>query len=282
MGLNVSNQKQERRAVRQPTVAGVFYPDEEQDLRRLVIELLDVVPVRYPLGACLAPHAGYLYSGGVAGQVFGHVEIPERVIVLGPNHTGYGPRISVASQDAWLTPLGEIPVETGLARAVLESFSKAECEGQAHWQEHSIEVQLPFLKVRQEAVSILPICLMHLELDDCLALGRALADVVADADDPIGFVVSTDMSHYVAEKNARELDALAIEAVLSLDAEKLYHTVHERRISMCGVIPATVALAAVRELGVTAGHQIAYATSGDVSGDRSAVVGYAGVCLYQA
>jgi AmmeMemoRadiSam system protein B len=282
MGLNESNNRKHWQNIRQPAVAGVFYPDDEEDLQRLVSELVDVVPRRHPLLVCLAPHAGYVYSGAVAGRVYGHLDVPRKVLVLGPNHTGYGAPVSVASQAAWSTPLGEVSVDQDLAEEVLEAFPAAERESQAHWREHSIEVQLPFLKARQESVSVLPICLKHLALDECLALGRAIGRVAAAQAEPVGVVVSTDMSHSETEAVARELDGVAIDAVLSLDPENLYRTVHERRISMCGVIPATVALAAAADLGPIEGHRVAYATSADVSGDKSSVVGYAGVCVHRA
>jgi len=278
MGLDMRKNK---RSVRQPAVAGVFYPDDEQNLRRLVDELLDVSPQRHQLLACLVPHAGYVYSGAVAGSVFGHLDVPERVIVLGPNHTGHGAEIAVASQDAWQTPLGEVAVDQDLAEAVLDAFPAASRDGQAHWREHSIEVQLPFLVARCESVSVLPICLMHLEMERCLELGEALGRVVSQQDGPVGIVVSTDMTHYESDVVARAKDEAALEAVLSLDPEALYRTVHESRISMCGAIPATVALAAIAGLGAVEGHRIAYATSGDTSGERTAVVGYAGICIHR-
>ena len=142
-------------------------------------------------------------------------------------------------------------------------------------------MQIPFLQVRRPDVHIVPLCLKHLGLDDCLQLGRALARVIGDAGEPVGIVASSDMSHYEPDEEARSHDREAIDAALELDPAALYDTVHRRGITMCGVIPATVMLEAARHLGANAGHLVAYATSGDTGGDRRAVVGYAGLCFYR-
>jgi len=268
-------------AVRQPSVAGAFYPGSASQLERAVRELIVEDEVQHELALCVVPHAGYVYSGRVAGKVFGHLTVPRRLIVLGPNHTGMGAPVGVASHDAWQTPLGSVRIDGALREAVLAASTPAASDSSAHLKEHSIEVQLPFLLARQPELEVLPICLSHLRLEECVDLGHALADVVAAAGEPVGIVVSSDMSHYVPDDVARELDRKVIDAALTLEPAALYETVHANRISMCGVIPATVALAAAQRLEVSNAHLVDYATSGDTSGDYSAVVGYAGLCLYR-
>ncbi len=266
-------------AVRQPVVAGMFYPGTEHALRRQLESLIVPDPDPHRCLGCIAPHAGYVYSGPVAGELYGHVELSRRVIVLGPNHTGSGAVVSVAPESAWETPLGEVPIDEDLRRDLLDRVPAAHCETGAHRREHSIEVQLPFLKFRRPDLTFLPVVLAHLDLGDCLSLGETLAAVIADTGESVTIVASSDMTHYEPDAAARERDALAIEAALSLDPSRLYQTVHRHRITMCGVVPATVLLAALRILGAERGHLQAYQTSGDTSGDRSAVVGYAGVCF---
>jgi AmmeMemoRadiSam system protein B len=266
-------------AVRQPVVAGMFYPGTEHALRRQLESLIVFDPNPHQCLGCIAPHAGYVYSGQVAGRLYGHLVLPRRIIVLGPNHTGGGVPISVAPEPAWGTPLGDVPIDQDLRRGVLDQVPAARSESGAHRREHSIEVQLPFLKLRRPDLTVLPVVLAHLDLDDCLSLGEALATVVVQSDEPVAIVASSDMTHYEPDAEARERDALAIEAVLSMNPGQLFETVHRHRITMCGVVPATVLLAALRILGAESGHLQAYQTSGDTSGDRSAVVGYAGVCF---
>ncbi len=267
--------------LREPAVAGAFYPGSASALERELQQLIAVTEDRHQLLACIAPHAGYVYSGGVAGKIFGHLDLPRRVVVLGPNHTGIGARIAVAPHARWRTPLGEQPVDTELARKLVERCPGAAFDENAHWREHSLEVQLPFLVARRPDVEIVPICLGHLGLDECLDLGQALADVIGEIGEDVGLVASSDMSHYLEDGQARALDRKAIDAALLRDPKTLYQTVHREGITMCGVVPATVVIEASNSLGGRDAHLVAYATSGDVSGDRSAVVGYAGICVHR-
>jgi AmmeMemoRadiSam system protein B len=266
---------------REPAVAGAFYPGTATELEHELQQLMTVSEERHQLLACIAPHAGYVYSGGVAGELYGHLELPRRVIVLGPNHTGAGARVAVAPHQKWRSPLGDQAVDVQLARLLVERFSDASFDENAHWREHSLEVQIPFLFARRPDVVVLPICLSHLGLDQCLDLGRALAQLIDDLGEEIGLVASSDMSHYVEDGRARILDRMAIDAALERNPESLYQTVHREGITMCGVVPATVAIEAANRLGAAGAHLVAYATSGDVSGDRSAVVGYAGMCIHK-
>ena len=266
---------------REPAVAGTFYPGNASALQQEVAQLVQVQEERHELLACIAPHAGYVYSGGVAGELYGHLDIPRRVLVIGPNHTGVGAQVAFAPHERWSTPLGDKVVDLRLVQAIVEESSAATLDAGAHWREHSLEVQLPFLLARQPDLEFAPLCLGHLSLDQCLELGRILARVILDLGEPVGIVASSDMSHYLTDEEARELDRHAIDAALTRDPTTLYQTVHDKGITMCGVVPATVALEAANLLGATAAHLVGYATSGDVSGDRTAVVGYAGICVHR-
>ena len=267
--------------LREPAVAGTFYPGTASALDNELQQLVTVSEERHQLLACIAPHAGYVYSGGVAGELYGHLELPRRVIVLGPNHTGVGARVAVAPHQKWRSPIGEQTVDVELAQLLVESFADASFDENAHWREHSLEVQIPFLRARRPDVEFLPICLSHLGLDQCLDLGRALAKLIEGLGEDVGLVASSDMSHYVEDGRARILDRMAIDAALERDPKLLYQTVHREGITMCGVVPATVVIEAANRLGAADAHLVAYATSGDVSGDRSAVVGYAGMCVHR-
>jgi AmmeMemoRadiSam system protein B len=265
--------------VRRPAVAGTFYPSSPARLESWLDELITDEDPGEELLACVAPHAGYRYSGRVAGKVFGNLDLPRRVVVMGPNHTGMGAAVSVASHDVWETPLGPCPLDRELAGLLLECSPAAELDSQAHWREHSIEVMLPFLQTRRPDVRVLPICLKHLSMGECVELGECLARVIEGIDEPVGIVASSDMTHHEPDEAARARDRLAIDAALTLRPAALYETVHSQRITMCGVIPATVAMVAAGELGATTARLVAYATSGDAGGDPSAVVGYAGICF---
>jgi len=268
------------RSSREPAVAGSFYPGRASELERQLDHLIAAETDHHWLLACVAPHAGYVYSGAVAGRLFGHLELPRRVVVLGPNHTGVGARQAVAPDDAWGTPLGPRPIDQDLARRLMERHLELVPDPSAHLHEHSIEVQLPFLARRRPDLQLLPLVLKHLSFDECLELGEALAEVAEELDEPLGIVASSDMSHFLPDDEARAIDHRAIDAMLARDARELYDTVHRDGISMCGVVPATVALVAANLLGATSAHLTGYATSGDVNGDYGSVVGYAGVCIH--
>ena len=267
--------------VRPTVVAGTFYPGTRRELESQLYSLVPDEVAHHELLACIAPHAGYVYSGGVAGQLFAHLSIPRRVIILGPNHTGAGAQVAVAPHESWDTPLGEQRVDGELARRLVDAFPAAELDPHAHWREHSIEVQLPFLMRRCPDLVVLPVAMKHLSLDECLEFGRVLAELIGELEEPVGIVASSDMSHFKPDEVTRTLDHMAIDAALERDPTALYEIVHREGITMCGVIPATVALTAANLLGAADAHLVAYATSGDVSGDYSSVVGYAGVCVHK-
>jgi AmmeMemoRadiSam system protein B len=261
--------------IREPAVAGTFYGGGAAALAGQVDRLLDPAAERVSALGVVVPHAGYVYSGGVAGAVYGRVAIPARVIVLCPNHTGLGHADAALWPDgAWRTPLGDVPVDATLTSALAAAPGVA-ADRAAHLREHAAEVQLPFLQRARPDVTIAALCLAHLSLADCEALGQAVAAAAAGA----LVIASSDMSHYISAAEAKVLDARAIDRILALDPEGLYRVVHEEEISMCGIIPTTVMLYAARALGATRATLVRYANSGEASGDLRRVVGYAGVIV---
>ncbi len=268
---------------REPAVAGRFYPGRAEALAADVAALLaerpggraTAEPPRAALGV-LAPHAGYVYSGAVAGATYARVDVPERAIVLGPNHTGLGARVSLWPDGGWRTPLGRVPVDAGLVEA-LRTCELVEDDRDAHRHEHALEVQLPFLQLRRPEIAIAALCLAHLSFGDCEELGRAVARAAGDRGALV--VASSDMSHYVPLRVAREKDRRALDRVLALDPRGLYDVVRAEEISMCGFIPATVMLVAARELGAREAELVRYGSSADASGDEAQVVGYAGAVI---
>jgi len=272
-----------QRTIRPPAVAGRFYPGDRSKLDREVSDFLDrglgdTAP-RVAAGV-MAPHAGYVYSGGVAGQVFARVEVPERVIVLCPNHTGMGRRIAVVDEGAFRIPGRDIPIDEPLAAAILDEVQDASRDREAHRLEHAIEVELPFLAARRPDVRIVPIVLGGLGEDQAVELGKALARAVQKTGEPVLVVASSDMSHYLPDAQARKIDHQALEPLLAFDPNGLYRTVADNDISMCGFIPATAMLAFARDMRSREPELLGYATSGDAFGDYSRVVGYAGVALW--
>ena len=269
--------------VRHPAVAGRFYPANPDDLRAEAQGYLDQSALRneFPRRAigCIAPHAGYMYSGHVAGAVFASIEIPRRCVVMCPNHTGMGRPLAMMSEGGWGTPLGEVPIDSALAHALQRRFPALQEDSAAHRAEHAAEVELPFLQLLQPDLRFVPIALGTGQFDVLEQLGKALADVIASQGDQVLIVASSDMNHYESDAITRTKDQRAIERILTLDAQGLFDVVTQENISMCGFGPAVAMLTAARQLGAKSAELVKYATSGDISGDRNMVVGYAGVAI---
>jgi AmmeMemoRadiSam system protein B len=268
-------------AVRTPAVAGSFYPSNPAQLQTAVERLLvRTLPPVTP-AALIAPHAGYIYSGATAGRVYACVDLPRRLIVLCPNHTGLGAPIATASGGAWRTPLGDVPVDEELAGMLMRALPEAVDDPLAHRREHAIEVQLPFLQVLLGDFAFVPVVVGTGSLGHLEALGHALAETVSASEGPVAIVVSSDMNHYEDAGTNREKDTAALEAVLRLDPVGLHAVVRERHVSMCGYGPAVAALFACRRLGAERADLVDYSHSGMVTGDDSEVVSYAGVRIYK-
>jgi MEMO1 family protein len=267
--------------IRLPAVAGRFYPRDGNSLRREVCTYLAQTSERKPVRAlgCIAPHAGYMYSGHVAGAVFQALEIPELCLVLCPNHTGRGRALAIISEGAWETPLGEVPIDSAFAAALKRRCPLLEEDSVAHQSEHAAEVELPFLQTLQPQLKFVPIALGTGQFEALKQLGDAVADVIAAQNHRVLIVASSDMNHYESDSITRVKDQSAIEPILALDARALYEAVTQNNISMCGFGPAVAMLTAAKTLGATSAELVKYATSGDISGDLDVVVGYAGVIV---
>ena len=280
-------------AVRTPAVAGRFYPGRAEDLLREVREFTS--PSKTPIETgridaigCVAPHAGYIYCGGVAGAVYSRLKIPERCVILCPNHTGKGRPLAIMANTTWQTPLGEVAAEADMAARLLRRFPALQEDSAAHRAEHAIEVQLPFLQASRPELKIVPIAIGTSDFDVLRGLGETLADVIADQHEgdqkaerqaKVLIIASSDMNHYESDTITRIKDHKAIERVLAMDARGLREVVLNEDISMCGFGPTVVMLTAAKLLGATSATLVKYATSGDVSGDYESVVGYAGIIV---
>ena len=264
---------------RKPAVAGYFYPGEAVSLRRAIEKMVDPEPRRVKAVAVVSPHAGFEYSGPVAGAVFSSVELPETYVLLGPAHrAGMRSSFAIVRTGEWMTPLGSVPIATDLADLILGGSALINEDEQAHLGEHSLEVQLPFIQYFKKDISIVPLCISYsASLQELEELGNTVSNAVKAAKRDVLIVASTDMSHYVSQKEAEKKDSLAIKKVLELDAPGLYETVQKEDISMCGFQPTTAAIFAANKLGARKAELIKYQTSGDRTGDYLEVVGYAGI-----
>jgi MEMO1 family protein len=265
--------------LRKPAVAGQFYAESSDLLRSQVEQYVEKTSVNESARVLICPHAGLIYSGPVAGAVYSRVRLPEHVLLIGPNHTGLGPPVSVYGDGSWNMPNGVVPIDRDLASRLLERCRSAERDTEAHRFEHCLEVQLPFLQYFRSQLAILPVILMSTRLDVCRELGEAMASVIREASEPVLMIASTDMSHYEPDAVAREKDRWAIDKILALDPVGLHRIVREKQISMCGFAPTVAALFAAVRLGASRASLIKYMTSGETSGDYSRVVGYAGIVI---
>jgi len=280
--------------LRQPAVAGRFYKGTSESLRKQVQEFIVPVERRKTAIGILSPHAGLMYSGSVAGAVYSNIELPETIVLIGPNHTGLGAPVSLMVKGSWETPLGPVSIDEPLAASILSKSSHIHEDSLAHLREHSLEVQLPFIQFFKDNFKIVPIQMLDTRLDTCLEVGRAIAEAITarpmnsankgletyshDVPDVL-IVASSDMSHYEHAAVAKEKDFRAINQILNLDPGGLYRTVKTYGITMCGCGPAVAMLEASNQLGATRAELIKYTNSGDVSGDYEQVVGYAGIVI---
>jgi len=265
--------------VRRPAVAGRFYPAQPDVLLHDLRSYLAPAEGKVRAYGCVVPHAGYMYSGHVAGAVYGRLELPARFIILCPNHTGMGKPIAVMKKGSWETPLGSVAVDEALATALLESCHLASEDADAHRAEHALEVQLPFLQALRRSFSFLPITVGVGSFEALAELGQALADITARAHEAVLIIASSDMNHYESDAITRVKDSKALERILTLDPQGLFDVVMQEDISMCGYGPTVAMLTASKALGARSAELVKYATSGDVSGDRNMVVGYAGIVV---
>lgn len=263
--------------IRPPAVAGMFYPGDPRamldDLRRYI----SAAPQgdAHPLAA-VSPHAGWYYSGHVAGAVFAAITVPDRVILIGPNHRGRGAALALDPHDAWQFPFGRVAVDGELGALLRQYCPLLEESGAAHADEHSLEVIVPFLYAKNPAVKIAPLCIGTHNPQSLASLAAAVARAAKETGALV--VASTDMTHYLPDNEARAIDGAMIETLKSLDPEKILAAALKKQ-ALCGAGPVYVAVAATRENGAREFEVIRYATSGDIEGKRDAVVGYGGFVI---
>jgi len=265
-------------AVRSPAVADRFYPGNPRILARDIERMIPDFTTPQKAHAVVLPHAGYMYSGSVAGETIARVHVPETVIILGPNHHGQGDPVALSTRP-WQMPMGVVPIDTAMADALVKESPAITVDETAHRYEHSLEVQVPFLQARQKNLSIVPLVISHISYPYCQEVGAALARVIANGGKEILIVASSDMTHYESRAAADKKDHYVLQKLAELDPAILYRTVLDYQISMCGIMPVTIALIAALALGATKAELVRYTDSGAVSGDTDQVVGYAGVII---
>jgi len=264
---------------RTPAVAGSFYAGTREELERSVASCMEEAE-RVPALGVVSPHAGYMYSGPVAGALFSRVEVPDLCVILAPLHRGFpSAHFSVWADGKWLMPTGDVPVDEEFSLKLLQSYPAAAADPGAHEAEHSAEVQVPFLQAVNPSVRIVPVVISSHDVDALREFGKALAGIIRDTAGDVLVVASSDMTHYESKESAEKKDRLAIDRVLALDEEGLFEVVARNHISMCGVAPTISMLACCRELGAKDAELVRYRTSGDVTGDFAEVVGYAGIVV---
>lgn len=270
-------------AVRQPAVAGKFYPAQPEALASDLDRCFEAgPPARGKIDnafGCVVPHAGYMYSGVVAGAVYQRLPARPSYLILCPNHFGRGAPLAIVSSGSWLTPLGEVRVDGALAQAVLEHCEGLTEDAVAHAGEHSLEVQLPFLQRTVKDFTFVPIALGVSGYAALEAVGLGVAQVLKGGPRKTLVIASSDMNHYEADDITRVKDRKAIDRILALDPQGLYEVIRREDISMCGYGPTIAMLTAAEELGAKRAELVMYATSADASGDRRSVVGYAGIIV---
>jgi AmmeMemoRadiSam system protein B len=265
--------------LRLPAVAGRFYPSDPAEITALIRKYTITVPGQppMPVRACLVPHAGYVYSGHVAGAVFARIALPRKIIVLGVRHYPRGEPAAILSSGAWRTPLGDARIDEELAEALKKACPLLREDSMAHSAEHSLEVQLPFLQALTPDFTFVPVALGTVRYEHLVEVGEGIARVLEASKESVLLLTTSDLNHYEDDATTRIKDRKVIDELLALNSRGLYDTCRNEEISMCGLGPATAMLTALNELGARKAELVKYATSADVSGDRSAVVGYAGM-----
>ncbi len=265
--------------IRHPVVSGQFYPESPDQLKTMIGKMVDKKAAKEEVIGLIAPHAGYIYSGLVAGAAISKIKFKDTFIIMGPNHTGRGKSLSIMTRGTWKTPLGEVEIDSELGKRILATSSHLEEDNIAHQSEHSIEVQLPFLQYFKKDIKFVPIILAYSSGAAYKEIGKELAKAIKALNKEVVILASSDMTHYESQESARKKDNKAIEAILDLDEDELLKRVDELNISMCGYAPAVSLISAAKELGATEAELVKYQTSGDTTGDYSAVVGYAGIII---
>jgi AmmeMemoRadiSam system protein B len=266
--------------IRKPVVAGQFYTGDEALLAKEVAGLTPQKKDKLDAIGVVSPHAGYIYSGPVAGEVLSSIKPKSTYIILGPNHTGRGKPFGLDLERTWKTPLGEIEINKELGEAILKDSQYVEKDSLCHNYEHSIEVQLPFLQYLNKDFTFVPIVVSYADRKAYKGVGKELAGAIKGFKKDVTIIASSDMTHYEPQEKAKKKDMLAIDRILALDIGGFLDTIEKHDISMCGFAPTAVMMQAAVELGAKGAKLIKYNTSGNASGDYSRVVGYAGIVVY--
>jgi len=277
--------------IRRPHFASQFYEGDAEALRAQISScfLHQLGPKKLPqvnfdvhprnIVGLICPHAGYMYSGPVAASAFYELSLdgkPDTVVILGPNHTGYGSALSLMREGVWRTPLGDVEIDSGFADKILLDTSLIDADELAQRYEHSIEVQLPFLQfLYGSKFKIVPICFQLQDFDSAVEVGMALTEALVDTNTVV--IASSDMTHYEPAKAALAKDQVALKAVTDLDAKRFYETVESQNITACGFMPITSLITYANGVGAKEAKILSYQNSGDITGDHSSVVGYAAV-----
>jgi len=265
--------------IRKAVAAGRFYPGSASEIREMMATLVDKTAKKEAAIGLLMPHAGYPYSGPVAGATISRVKFKDTFIIMGPSHTGLGKPFSIMTEGIWRTPLGEVEIDSGLGKKLLATSDYLQEDETAHLHEHAIEVQIPFLQYLKPDIKIVPIILAYATSDIYKEIGRDIATAIKESNAEVVIIASGDMTHYEPQEIAEEKDNQAIEAMLKLDEDELTRRYEELDISMCAYGPAVCLISAAKELGATRAELVKYQTSGDATGDYSSVVGYAGIII---
>ena len=264
---------------REPAYAGQFYPGDPETLRRTVQSYFQKTDSLLKARAVVVPHAGYIYSGSVTGKVLSAVQVPNRIILLGPSHTGMGEALALSPDKAWHSPLGTVSIDFELNRKLLDACPELREDTNAHLREHSLEVQIPFLQMIQPDCQISAICIGTADYASLETLGHGIAKAIRSLDSPVLLLASSDMTHYESAETAARKDRLAIDCILEIDPPGLYRTVVEKNITMCGFAPTISVLVACLDMGASTSRLIDYTNSGEASGDYQQVVAYAGIAI---
>ena len=264
---------------REAAVAGQFYPSDPDELRATIGSFVHKPELLLEARAIVVPHAGYVYSGSVMGEVFSSVRLPDRMILLGPNHTGRGAALALAPAGTWDMPLGKAHIDAEMNQALKAECPELKEDPAAHRFEHSLEVQVPFLQMLRRDFRFCAICVRTIDFPILEALGHAIAKTIRSLKEPVLLIASSDMTHYETKDEAARQDRFAIDHILAIDPSGLYSVVLDKDISMCGFAPTVAVLTACRDLGASAGQLIRYTNSGEASGDYSRIVAYAGIAI---
>ncbi len=266
--------------IRKPAVSGYFYPGGKQTLAKMLKSYIVMSEKKESVKAVICPHAGYIYSGKVAGKVYGKIEIPDNIVILGPNHHNLGEPFAIMKEGIWKTPLGDVEINKTLAEKISEKSRYLQYDTLAHIQEHSLEVQVPFIQYIKNSIKIVPIVLSG-SIDSIAwpEIGDAISEGIKEYRGKTLIVASSDFTHYETQKTAEENDRYAMDAITALDEEMFIERIYEKNISICGYGPIITAIIASKNLGAEKVEIVDYKTSGNTTGDYTQVVGYAGIII---